>query len=86
VFIRVVKLSLLAIMTTISFTPACTAVRSPQADEPLVLTGIDVLQRDRFQALAGRNIGLITNQTGVDRSGTSDIQLLHDAANVTALA
>jgi len=82
VFSRVVKLSLLAIMTAIIFTPACTTVHSPKTAEAVVQTGIDVLQRDGFKALAGRNIGLITNQTGVDGSGTSDIQLLHDAANV----
>ncbi len=85
-FIRVVKLSLLAIMTAISFTPACTTVHRPKAAGAVVLTGIDVLQRDGFKALAGHDIGLITNQTGVDRSDTSDIQLLHDAANVNLVA
>ena len=51
-----------------------------------VLTGIDVLQRDGFEPLAGHNIGLITNQTGINREGISDIQLLHDAANVNLIA
>jgi uncharacterized protein YbbC (DUF1343 family) len=31
---------------------------------PPVTTGADVLLRDRFKALAGRRVGLITNQTG----------------------
>ncbi len=74
-FIRVVQLSLLAIITAISFTPA-------YSDAGIVLTGIDVLQRDGFRALFGRNIGLITNHTGIDRSGISNIQLLHDASEV----
>ena len=51
-----------------------------------VLTGIDVLKRDGFSALSGKNVGLITNQTGVDRSGTSNIQLLHQAENVNLVA
>jgi uncharacterized protein YbbC (DUF1343 family) len=51
-----------------------------------VLTGIDVLQREGFSQLAGRNIGLITNQTGITREGISDIQLLHDAGGVNLLA
>jgi len=51
-----------------------------------VLTGIDVLKRDNFSALAGRNVGLITNQTGIDRSGNSTIQLLHDSTVVRLVA
>lgn len=47
---------------------------------PDVLNGIDVLQRDKFQQLAGRKVGLITNQTGVNRDGVTTVQLLHDAA------
>ena len=74
-FIRVVKLSLLVVVMTINFTPA-------YSDAGIVLTGIDVLQRDGFRALAGQNIGLITNHTGIDRSGVSNIQLLHDASEV----
>ena len=51
-----------------------------------VLTGIDVLQQDGFKPLQGRKIGLITNQTGISRLGVSNIQLLHEAANVNLLA
>ena len=51
-----------------------------------VLTGIDILKRDNFNALAGRNVGLITNQTGIDRSGNSTIQLLHDSTEVELVA
>lgn len=32
-----------------------------------VLAGIDVLHRDAFRQLEGRRVGLITNQTGVNR-------------------
>jgi uncharacterized protein YbbC (DUF1343 family)/CubicO group peptidase (beta-lactamase class C family) len=52
-----------------------------------VLTGLDVLQRDGFALLRGRNVGLITNHTGVNRAGTSAVQLLHqaDAVHLKAL-
>ena len=40
-----------------------------------VITGIDVLRRDGFRQLAGRNIGLITNHTGVDQEGNKTIDL-----------
>jgi len=52
----------------------------------VVLTGIDVLEKENFKRLAGRNIGLITNQTGIDRHGRSDIQLLHAAQGVSLVA
>jgi len=58
-----------------------------QAD-PLraVLTGIDVLEQEDFARLRGRNIGLITNQTGINRQGVSDIQILHAADEVNLVA
>jgi uncharacterized protein YbbC (DUF1343 family) len=51
-----------------------------------VLTGIDVLRRDGFRLLAGRRVGLITNQTGVDRQGVSTARLLKEAADVRLVA
>lgn len=51
-----------------------------------VLTGIDVLARDGFKQLAGMRVGLITNQTGRDRSGRSTIDVLYKAPNVKLVA
>ncbi len=51
-----------------------------------VLTGIDVLERDGFAPLKGRNVGLITNQTGLDRLGRSTLEILHDAPGVKLVA
>jgi len=39
-------------------------------------TGIDVLAEQNFQPLQGKRIGLITNQTGVDRQGRRNIDLM----------
>jgi uncharacterized protein YbbC (DUF1343 family)/CubicO group peptidase (beta-lactamase class C family) len=50
------------------------------------LTGIDVLEQDNFAALAGKHVGLITNQTGVDRNGRSTIDLLGHAPGVKLVA
>ena len=52
----------------------------------MVLTGIEVLERDGFRQLAGRDIGLITNQTGVNRMGAGDIQLLNEANGINLVA
>lgn len=50
------------------------------------LTGIDVLEQENFAPLAGKRIGLITNQTGVDRQGHSTIDLLAHAPEVKLVA
>ncbi len=65
-------------------TIAADAVRDYQ--RPNVLTGIDVLVRDGFRQLAGRRVGLITNQTGIDSEGASTVRLLHEAENVELIA
>lgn len=57
----------------------------PKAITP-VLPGIDVLKRDDFKQLKGKRIGLVTNHTGVNRDGTSTIDLLHKADGVTLVA
>jgi uncharacterized protein YbbC (DUF1343 family)/CubicO group peptidase (beta-lactamase class C family) len=49
-------------------------------------TGLDVLEEQRFQPLAGKHIGLITNQTGVDRQGRRNIDAMRQAGiDVVAL-
>ena len=48
--------------------------------------GIEVLLEDSTHLIAGRRVGILTNQTGIDRSGTSDVRRLLDAgAQVTAI-
>ena len=42
--------------------------------------GITVLLRDSASLLAGKRVGLLTNQSGVDEHGTSDIDLLYRAS------
>ncbi len=44
-----------------------------------VLTGLDVLEEQHFAPLRGRRVGLITNQTGVDREGRRNVDAMRDA-------
>lgn len=44
-----------------------------------VLTGLDVMVRERFAPLAGKRVGLITNHTGVDRQGRRNVDLMLEA-------
>ena len=46
--------------------------------EAKVRPGITVLLRDSIQLIRGKRIGLLTNQTGVNEDGTSDIDLLRE--------
>ena len=48
--------------------------------------GIDNLVAKRYAPLRGLRIGLITNQTGIDRSGNPTIDLLRSAPGVTVVA
>jgi len=50
------------------------------------LTGIDVLEAQNFAPLAGKRVGLITNQTGIDRERRSTIDLLAHAPDVKLVA
>jgi uncharacterized protein YbbC (DUF1343 family)/CubicO group peptidase (beta-lactamase class C family) len=42
-------------------------------------TGLDVLEGQNFQPLAGKRIGLITNATGVDRQGRRNVDVMQKA-------
>jgi uncharacterized protein YbbC (DUF1343 family) len=66
--------------------PLCAAcvVTSKQIDptselaEAKVRPGITVLLRDSIHLIRGKRIGLLTNQTGIDERGNSDIDLLKE--------
>ncbi len=51
-----------------------------------VVPGIEVLLRDSLSLLRGKRVGLITNQSGRDRQGRSDIDLLYHAPGVKLVA
>ncbi|WP_439182550.1 exo-beta-N-acetylmuramidase NamZ family protein [Carboxylicivirga taeanensis] len=51
-----------------------------------VKTGIEVLQENKFKQLSNKNIGLITNPTGINSSFESTIDILHQASNVNLVA
>jgi uncharacterized protein YbbC (DUF1343 family) len=50
------------------------------------LTGIDVLEAQKFAPLIGKRVGLITNQTGIDRNRRSTIDLLAHAPGLKLVA
>ncbi len=51
-----------------------------------VLTGLDVLEKQGFAPLRGKRVGLITNQTGLDRDGKRNVDvMLTSGIKVTTL-
>jgi uncharacterized protein YbbC (DUF1343 family)/CubicO group peptidase (beta-lactamase class C family) len=50
--------------------------RPEQTRNAQVLTGIDVLARERFASLKGKRVGLITNHTGITADGKRNIDAM----------
>ncbi|MBK7106424.1 MAG: DUF1343 domain-containing protein [Ignavibacteriae bacterium] len=50
------------------------------------LLGINVLKENNFEILQNKKVGLITNQTGVDKNLKSTIDILYEAKNVNLVA
>jgi uncharacterized protein YbbC (DUF1343 family) len=51
-----------------------------------VKTGIEVLRESNFKLLEGKRVGLLTNQTGVDRNLKSTLDILFEAPNVNLVS
>jgi uncharacterized protein YbbC (DUF1343 family) len=51
-----------------------------------VQTGLDVLEAQKFAALRGKRVGIITNHTGLDAQGKSTIDVLTHAPGVQVVA
>ena len=58
---------------------ACASRGSGQSATSRVRPGISVLLQDSIQLVRGRRVGLLTNQTGIDEHGESDIERLRGA-------
>ena len=48
-------------------------------EKAIVRPGIDVLVTDSAHLVRGRRVGLVTNQTGIDTAGVSDVEVLRGA-------
>ena len=62
--------------------PASSGTQRASQASAAVLPGITVLLSDSIHLLAGKRLGLLTNQTGIDEKGRSDIDLLSTDARV----
>lgn len=62
------------------------AQQRPPARATGVVPGVEVLLSDSIHLIQGKRVGLITNQSGRDRHGTSTIDLLYHAPGVRLTA
>lgn len=58
------------------------AAQQDFAQETEVRPGIEVLESMDFKGLVGKNVGLVTNPSGVDRNLRATIEILHQAPGV----
>ena len=65
---------------------SCASSTRATAASGNVLPGVEVLLRDSLHLLTGKRVGLITNHSGKDRSGTSTIDLLYRTPGVQLTA
>ncbi len=67
-------------------TATATGLRRDRGRNAQVKTGLDVLEESGFKPFRGKRVGLITNQTGVDRGLKRNIDVMRTAGvNLTAL-
>ncbi len=77
---RIATIVASAIDPTLAVAPAASRLAPP------VKTGLDVLERTDFRLLENQRVGLITNHTGLNRRGISNVQLLRESRNVDLVA
>ena len=73
-------------LTSYNETLSMAGVHRVVARNAETLTGLDVLERQGFSELRGKRVGLITNQTGIDRMGKRNVDvMLTSGVRVTTL-
>ncbi len=77
------------LIATALLSGGCTQPRKPAAataPAAPVRPGIEAFVERPPAAVIGKRIGLITNHTGIDRTGRSDIELLRGMSSVKLVA
>lgn len=70
------------IFTVLLSLAALSALSAQAGQKQIVRTGIEVLEGRGFEGLVGKNVGLVTNPSGIDQNLRSTIDILHEAPGV----
>lgn len=54
-------------------------------NQPRVMTGLEVLLKERLSSIEGKRVAIVSNHTGVNRSGERIVDLIAEHATVVAL-
>lgn len=63
-------------LRVVPFLAACSGTAPGPVDPAPVRSGLEVLVEDSLHLLRGARVGLVSNQSGIDRRGTSGVDLL----------
>ena len=74
------------IFTVLLSVAALSALSAQAGQKQIVRTGIEVLEGRGFEGLVGKNVGLVTNPSGIDHNLRSTIDILHKAPGVNLKA
>ena len=74
------------IFTVLLSVAALSALSAQAGQKQIVRTGIEVLEGRGFEGLVGKNVGLVTNPSGIDHNLRSTIDILHEAPGVNLKA
>lgn len=73
-------------MKKLSFFTVIVIISAVGALNGQVSTGLEMLEKSKFEILKGKRVGLITNPTGVDRNFNPAVDLFHNAPGVQLIA
>ena len=82
----IAAISAIIILLAGAIAPAYGADRKRASAKKNVIPGVEVLVKRGFPGLKGKNVGLVTNPSGVDRSLRSTIDILFNAPEVNLVA
>lgn len=78
--------SLLLAFAAVPETARAQRIQSANTSGAQILLGIDVLEREGFNLLSGKRVGLLTHPAGVNRLGRSTVDILYRAKSVALAA
>ena len=64
----------------------CRSLITPAGAASQTLTGLDVLERDGFELLKGKRVGIITNHSSVDAAGLNAVDAMYGSKQVNLAA
>ena len=82
----IAAISAIIILMAGAIAPASGAERKKSSAKKEVVPGVEVLEKRGFPGLKGKNVGLVTNPSGVDRNLRSTVDILFNAPEVNLVA